>query len=280
MPLQNGAGKDTVIPGAPAIGVLDSGVGGLSVLREIHRLLPDYPTLYFADQLHVPYGPRSNEELLTFVDAITRFLLARGARVVVLACHAASAAALYTLRQRYPAVPFVGIEPAVKPAVTRSREQRVGVLTTWATAEGSLYRRVLERFAGGAQVITQVAPELVDLVERGTANTPEGQRLIMEIVQPLMAAGADEIVLACTHFPFLMESIRRAAGPDVELVDPGPAVARQVARVLPADVQPAAQPPRYFTSGDPGRFREQIRRLIHQTPDAVRKVLPDLSAEA
>jgi glutamate racemase len=132
---------------SPKIGVFDSGLGGLSVLREIHRLLPNHPTLYFADQGHMPYGPRDPAEIHTFSRGITQFLLDRDAAVIVIACHSASANSLEKLRVEFPQVPFVGVEPAIKPAASASKSGVVGVLTTKATAEGPLYHRVLERFA-------------------------------------------------------------------------------------------------------------------------------------
>lgn len=242
----------------PSIGVLDSGVGGLSVLREVHRLLPDHPTLYVADQAHVPYGPRSHEDIHTCVDAIVRVMLGQGAAVIVLACHAASAASLYRLREQYPSVPFVGIEPAVKPAVEHSRTRVVGVLTTQATADGPLYHRVVRRFGGDAQIVTQIAPDLVTSVEAGCLK-PESLR---HHVRPLLDAGADEIVLACTHFPFLLPALRAMAGPEIEIVDPGLAVARQVGRVWPEGLAPGTGPHRYLTSGDPTPFRRIIRMLL------------------
>lgn len=246
------------------IGVLDSGIGGLSVLREIHRRLPDQPTVYVGDQLHLPYGPRPLAEIHSYVDGITRFLRAQGVAVVVLACHAASAASLYRLRDAYPDMPFVGIEPAVKPAVEATHSGIVGVLTTQATADGALYRRVVARFAGSARILTQVAPSLVTLAER--PNTPDdvARDIVRDSVQPLLDAGADQIVLACTHFPFIAHWIEQIAGPTVTLVDPGPAVARQVERVLPAAVTFETSPVahRYYTSGDPQAMRDALRRLL------------------
>lgn len=260
---------DLPSPDSPAdvkrIGVFDSGVGGLSVLREIHRLLPDIPTLYYADQAHVPYGVRSPDNIRQLVDRITTFLIARGARLIVIACHTASAVSLRDLRARYPQVPFVGMEPAVKPAVERTRTGVVGVLTTQITADGALYRSVLERFGGDARVITQVAQGLVTLVEDDTADTPEGQAILRGCVQPLVDANADHIVLACTHFPFLARQI--AALTDATLVDPAPAVARQVARVLPPDVQPSSAPHLYYTSGDPAAFQTAIRQFLGYAVD-------------
>ncbi len=241
------------------IGVLDSGVGGLSVLREIHSLLPNYPTLYFADQAHIPYGTRPPDEIAGFVERIAEFLIERGARVIVLACNAASAASLLDLRARHPAIPFVGMEPAVKPAVEATRTGAIGVLTTRATANGELYRRVLNRYADGVCVITQVAPELVTMVEAGTQDDEASTAVLRLAVQPMLDAGADQIVLACTHFPFLKDRLAAIAG--VNLIDPSAAVARQVARVLPSDLAPSDAENLYFTSGSPVTFHAILRRL-------------------
>lgn len=245
------------------IGVFDSGIGGLSVLREIHRLLPEHSTLYVADQGHLPYGPRPQAEILAFSDSITRYLLEQGARVIVIACHTASAAALYALRERYPQVPFVGMEPAVKPAVERTRTGVVGVLSTQTTAQGVLYQRVLERYASDTRVITRVAPELVPMAEAQSQHTPAGRAMLERTLQPLLEGGADEIVLACTHFPFLAEAIQSIVGPQVRLIDPGPAVARQTARLWPAEIQPSPTPNRYVTSGNPDAFQNILKCLLN-----------------
>lgn len=265
----------------PKIGVLDSGIGGLSVLREIHRLLPDSPTIYVADQAHLPYGPRPLAEIHAYVETITRFLRAEGAAVVVLACHAASAASLSRLRQTTPTLPFVGIEPAVKPAVRATQSGVVGVLTTQATADGPLYQRVLAAFAGERRVLTQIAPELVTLAESDVPHA-EALAIVRGCMAPLLAGGADQIVLACTHFPFLAPLIQEVAGDAVALVDPGPAVARQVQRVLegaestgvkgrtalleaPYEIPPATGDDSrhtYYTTGDAGAFRVALRRLL------------------
>jgi glutamate racemase len=246
----------------PRIGVLDSGIGGLSVLREIHQLRPDHPTLYFADQFHLPYGPRPVGEIQAFVEAIANFLIEQGAVVIVIACNTASAASLLHLREVYPHIPIVGMEPAIKPAVERSRSRVVGVLSTRTTAEGPLYRRVLQRYASDAQVITQVAPELVRIAEEQSQDTPESCAVIAEIVRPMIEAGADEIVLACTHFPFLALAIQEAAGAGVRLVDPSSAIARQTARVWPERLVPEHAPNRYFTSGSPEHLQSRMKSLI------------------
>lgn len=243
------------------IGVLDSGVGGLSVLREIHALLPDYPTLYFADQAHLPYGPRPPTEVRSYVSAIADFLIDRGAAVIVVACNAASAASLYDLRAQYPGIPFVGMEPAVKPAATATHSGVIGVLTTQATASGPLYARVLEQHAKHVRVITQVAPELVMIAENNSQNTLESRVIIAQHLQPMLDAGADQIVLACTHFPFLAEAIQAIVGDRAQLVNPGPAVARQTARVWPSRLPPIPAENSYFTSGSSARFLTMLRIL-------------------
>ncbi|MCL4252899.1 MAG: glutamate racemase [Anaerolineae bacterium] len=244
------------------IGVFDSGVGGLSVLREIHRLYPYIPTIYVADQKNVPYGPKSHDQILGFVRPIVDFFIQQGSEVIVLACHAASAAALYSLRQLYPAIPFVGIEPAVKPAVLATKTGVIGVLTTQATADGFLYRKVLNQYAQEAHVITQIAPRLVTLVESGEFSTETGRDIMREYIQPLIEQGADQLVLACTHFPFLADEIMRLVGDNVTLVDPGLPVAKQVGRVLPTNFTPATTPHTYFTTGDITLFQQALHHLI------------------
>lgn len=245
------------------IGVLDSGVGGLSVLREIHRLLPGYPTLYFADQGHLPYGPRDPREVRILVQAITRFLLDHGAGMIVIACNAASAASLHDLRAQFPDIPFVGMEPAVKPAAEATLTGVIGVLTTQATANGPLYARVLKQYASHLRVLTQIAPELVQMVETQSQHTSESRATIQRYVQPITEAGADQIALACTHFPFLADSIQEMVGANVHLIDPGPAIARQVARVLPNSITPAPVPHAYFTTGAPQAFRTLLKQLLN-----------------
>lgn len=246
------------------IGVLDSGVGGLSVLREIHQLLPGVPTLYFADQGNLPYGPRDPEDLRRLVTSISEYLISLSASVIVLACNSASAASLLAIRERYPHIPFVGMEPAVKPAVAQTETGVIAVLTTQATAGGVLYRRVLERYTRNVRVITQVSPGLVTLVEAGTQATPEGLAVVRSYVEPALIEGADQIVLACTHFPFVAEQIAQVAGDRAQVVDPSAAIARQVARVLPPDFVPSAAEHRYFTSGPLEPFIDMTRRLMAQ----------------
>ncbi|MCA0453563.1 MAG: glutamate racemase [Chloroflexi bacterium] len=245
----------------PKIGVFDSGIGGLSVLREIHHLLPAHPTVYVADQANLPYGPRPISEIQSFTDHITRFLIAQGCVVIVIACNTASAASLEYLRAKYPQVPFVGMEPAIKPALEASKTGVVGMLSTRATAEGTLYKRLLERYAEDKRVITQVAPELVRIAEEQSQHTAASRAIIADYVWPMMNGGADQIVLACTHFPFLADAIQEIAGEGITLVDPSPAVARQTARLWPSDAVPERAENSYYTSGDVEGFQESLKLL-------------------
>jgi glutamate racemase len=257
---------------AARIGAFDSGVGGLSVVREIVRQLPAHPIVYLADQVHAPYGQRPLAEIRALAEGITRFLLAQGAQVVVIACNTASAAALYPLRAKFPAVPFVGMEPAVKPAAERSRSGHIGVIATATTFQGELFASLLNRFAGDVTVHTQVCPELVPLVEAGELNSERTRSILRGYLSPLLAADIDKLVLGCTHYPFLQPLIEEITGPGVEVIDPAPAVARQTGRVLAEheSVQPVGPgvdraqhaPHRFYTTGDPARFQAALLNLL------------------
>jgi glutamate racemase len=249
--------------GAP-IGVFDSGVGGLSVLKALRELLPGQPVIYFADQAHVPYGPRPLEEVRAYSEAITRFLLDLGCRLIVVACNTASAAALHYLRQEFPAVPFVGMEPAVKPAAENTHSGVVGVLATPATFQGALYASVVERFAQGVEVLAATCPGLVDQIEQGNLAGAETRRVLEEALRPMLRRGIDTVVLGCTHFPFVIPLIQEIAGPQVRVIDPAPAVARQVRRLLgyEAGEQAAPAPLRVLTSGDPVKLERLLPHLL------------------
>jgi glutamate racemase len=252
---------------APApIGVFDSGVGGLSVWREIAAYLPHEDTLYLADQAHVPYGSRSLNEVRMFSEGVARFLLGQSAKLIVVACNAASAAALHYLRDLFPHLPFVGMEPALKPAAERTHSSVVGVIATQATFQGELFASLMERYAGNVQVLTQACPGLVDAVEAGALDTPETEALLRHYLAPLIEAGVDQLVLGCTHYPFLRPLIERIVGEGVAVIDPAPAVARQTARVL-AQEGLEADPGRagrhvFYTSGDAASFAALLRRLV------------------
>ncbi len=213
------------------IGVFDSGVGGLSVLREIRRLLPAENFIYVADSGFVPYGSKSPEIIRERSDLLTRFLIARGAKSIVIACNTATAAAAAFLRETYP-LPIIAMEPAVKPAAAATRTGVVGVLATVGTLKSAQFAALLARFGSGIRVVTQPAPGLVELVEHGDLCGATPTARVQSFIEPLKAAGADVIVLGCTHYPFLLPLISQAAGPDIKIIETGTAVARQVRHVL------------------------------------------------
>jgi len=252
-------------PATGPIGVFDSGLGGLSVLREVRRLLPDEDLIYFADSANCPYGTRPKAELRALAMRIVVFLVARRAKLIVVACNTASVAALPALRASFP-VPFVGVVPAVKPAVALSRTHRVAVLATPATFQGEMFADLLRNFATGCEVIEQVCPGLVELVERGETDGPEVQRLLAKYLRPALEAKADTVVLGCTHYPFLRPVVESIVGPGVCVVDSGEAVARQVARVLDRDglrraALAGSQLVYYTSSSDLPRAADAIARL-------------------
>ncbi len=257
-------------PRSPAIGIFDSGVGGLSVWREIARQLPFESLIYLADQAHIPYGPRAMGQIRDFSQAVTRFLLDLGAKLIVVACNTASAAALYHLRATFPQVPFVGMEPAVKPASENTHSGVIGVIATPATFQGELFASLVERFATEVTVLTQVCPGLVEAVEAGELDTPATESLLQGYLDPLLEAGIDQLVLGCTHYPFLAPAIRRIVGPQIEIIDPAPAVARQVGRVLGRRQQREPGPPpsvhRFYTTGDPHPAQPLFARLTGTNP--------------
>lgn len=213
------------------IGVFDSGVGGLSVLREIRRQLPQEDLVYVADSGYAPYGDRSPEFIEARVTAIAGFLLQAGARAVVMACNTATVTAVQALRAWCP-VPIVAIEPAIKPAVSLTRSGVVGVLATQRTVASSSVARLCERYGEGRRILLQACPGLVEQVERADLDGPATMALLRRYVLPLLEQGADTLVLGCTHYPFLADAIRTLAGPGVTIVDPAAAVARELCRRL------------------------------------------------
>lgn len=255
---------------AAPIGVFDSGVGGLSVLRAIQELLPSERLVYLADQAHVPYGERTLEEVRAFSEGITRYLIEQqGAKLIVVACNTASAAALHHLRTNFPETPFVGMEPAVKPAAENTNSGVVGVLATPATFQGELYASVVERFAQGVTVLQDTCPGLVAEIEAGRIGGEETGRILNAALQPMLIEGLDTVVLGCTHYPFVIPLIQEIVGPGVKVIDPAPAVARQTARLL--DDYNLGNPghssggTRFLTSGDPQVMAVLLEKLLGES---------------
>ena len=214
------------------IGFFDSGVGGLCIRDAVRALLPRENTVYIADSANCPYGNRPPDEIIALARGLVKTLLAKSCKMVVVACNTATAAAIDSLRREWPEVPFVGMEPAVKPAALRSKTGVVGVLATQGTFNGRLYRETSARFAKKTTVLTVVADEFVTLVERGELEGPRAEAIVRAKVEPLLAAGADNLVLGCTHFPHLGPIIARVAAGRATIIEPSPAVARQVRRLL------------------------------------------------
>lgn len=204
------------------------------MLADLERELPDERLVYVGDQAHCPYGGRPAEEIVARTFAIADELVDEGAKLLVVACNTATIAAIAPLRERHPTVPVVGTEPAVKPAVARSRSRIVGVLATEGSLGGEKFRGLVAEHRSDAEVLTQPCPGLVDLIESGDLAGPATRELVQRYVAPLVAAGADVLVLGCTHYPLVRELIAEAAGPNVELVDPGPAIAQRTRALLTA----------------------------------------------
>jgi glutamate racemase len=251
------------------IGIFDSGVGGLSVLCHIPRFLPGERLLYFADQAHVPYGPRPATEVRFLCEQITRFLVAHGASLIVVACNTATAAAIDHLRSAFPELPFVGMEPAVKPGAAETKNGKIGVLATAGTFESQRYASLLARFAGNITAYESDCPGLVEQIEAGELNSRETEAILEEAIRPMLAAGVDTLILGCTHYPFVLPLIERIAGPAVTVIDPAPAVAQQVKRLseemgTKENQSQTAVAVQLFTTGDVAQFGRQSQRLLGQ----------------
>lgn len=215
------------------IGLFDSGMGGLSVWRQIRSMLPSESLIFFGDGARCPYGSRAKEEIEQFtVEAVER-LIAEGCKLIVIACNTATAVAIEHLRSAYPQVPFVGLEPAIKPAALTTKSGVVAVLATERSLKGELFLKTSARYQDRVTILKAVGQGFVEIVEQGRENSPEAYQTVKGVVEPLIAAGADKIVLGCTHYPFLRETIERVIdGRDVEIIDSGEAVGRRVEQLL------------------------------------------------
>ncbi|HUG53967.1 MAG TPA: glutamate racemase [Vicinamibacteria bacterium] len=249
--------------GAPGpIGLFDSGVGGLSVAREIRRALPAEDLLYVADTAYCPYGDRPVDQVRERALAVGRHLQEAGARLVVAACNTASGAALEDLRAHL-SVPVVGLEPAVKTAVAATRSRRVGVMATSGTLRSERFARLVQAHGDGVQVVAQPCPGLADLIEEGHLEGEMLTRRLVELTEPLREQGVDVVVLGCTHYAFVSKALETVLGPGVTLVDSAPAIARRTAHLLGGSRpgRAAGGLLRVLTTGDPARVGPVVRRL-------------------
>jgi glutamate racemase len=260
---------------AGMIGVYDSGVGGLSVWKELRAVMPAEEFCYVSDGAYCPYGPKDPGFVVERATAVSKFLIGRGAETIVVACNTATAAAISSLREQFE-IPFVGMEPALKPAALHSKSGVVGVLATAGTFKGRLYLNTLARFSGSVTVIERVGTGLVELVESGDFDGPEAEALVRRYVEPMLEAGADHIVLGCTHYPFLTDTIARIVQGRAAIVNPAPAVAQQARRVVsalreehPEKEQPAGNPglSTFFSTGSDETLQKLVRQIAGADAD-------------
>ena len=245
---------------------MDSGVGGLSIVREIQRQLPHEDLLYFADSGRCPYGVRPQAEILHMTRQIATFLREQGAKALVIACNTASTASVATLRQEWPDFPIIGMVPAVKPAATQTQSGVIGVLATEATGKAPVLQDVIDRFATGVKVLIATPPGLVEAVEAGEASSQTTRITLERAVAPMLEAGADTLVLGCTHFPFLRPILKELVQGRMTLIDSGEAVALQTARVLKTanllNLQTGQGKLTCYSSGNPNQSRQVIAQLL------------------
>ncbi|MEW6458281.1 MAG: glutamate racemase [Bacillota bacterium] len=264
------------------VGLFDSGVGGLTVVREVSVILPGKRVIYFGDTAHVPYGDKSVDELLSYAERIIGFLCSQGADYIIFACNTSSAVSLRLMRDRFQ-VPMIGlIEPGAAEAVRLSAAGRIGLIATEATVKAGAYARAVSALNRNCQVFSQAAPRLVPLVESGESDTPKAEQAVREYLEPLREQGIDTLILGCTHYPFLRDVIERVLGPEVVLVDPAAATVRaarldMLRRGLFAD-NPGAQGERdtvslrYFVSGNADAFRAVAGQFLGREPAPVTEI--------
>lgn len=257
------------------IGAFDSGVGGLSILVEIRKILPPEDLIYLADSAHCPYGTKPVAEIRQRTLEVTDFLVHQGVKAVVVACNSACEAGLERIRDKYPNLPVIGVEPAIKPAQHETRNGKIGVLATSLTLKGERFSHLVEKYAAEIEVFSQPAPGLVELVEAGKLDTAETRAVLHQYLDPLLSKGIDTLVLGCTHYPFLIPVIRKICGPAVTVLDTGVAVARQTQRILTEQdlLTSAALPGRdfFYTTGDPDSVKQVFGKLWLKETGAVLK---------
>ena len=247
------------------IGIFDSGVGGTSIWKEIHSLLPLEHTIYLADSANAPYGEKPKEEILRLSVKNTEKLLKMGAKIVVVACNTATTNAIQKLRSSYN-IPFIGIEPAIKPAALQSKTRCVGILATKGTLSSALFARTADLYSKDTRVIEVVGTGLVQEIEKGQKDSPLVEAMLKELLKPMLEAGIDYLVLGCSHYPYLIPTLKKLLPEHVSIIDSGMAVAKQTKVVLQSlDLLANEQqsPPQFFTNGNP-----QVLSNLVSTPEA------------
>ncbi|WP_250507339.1 MULTISPECIES: glutamate racemase [unclassified Caballeronia] len=257
------------------VGIFDSGLGGLSVLRAVRAILPHERLIYVADSLHAPYGERDDDFIVDRTMAIGEWLVGQGAKALVVACNTATAQSIALVRERLP-IPLVGVEPGVKPAAAVSKSRVVGVLATAVTLRSARFQSLLDRYAGDCRFICQAGHGLVQAVERCDTSSPALMALLESYIAPMLDAGADTLVLGCTHYPFLDRAIRDIAGERLQIVDTSVAIARQLDRLLDAHAlknlgAPSDDMPRFCSTAD-GESQRQLAAALLQLDAKVEHV--------
>lgn len=259
------------------IGFFDSGIGGLSVVKRVLEKLPHESTAYLGDQFHVPYGERSAAEIRSFALGITEFLIRQDSKMVIMACNMSSAVALQVAQERFPATPIIGvIEAGARAALRAAGGGNIGILATTGTVKTLAYTGIITTLLPETRVYEQACPKFVPIVESGRSDTQDADEAAREYVKPLINAGCRVLVLGCTHYPFLMRAIRKAAGPDVVIVDPAEETALEAANILfdagllsPSHAEPVHS---YFTTGSPEQFAALGGQFLGRPIDEVRKL--------
>lgn len=247
------------------IGIFDSGMGGLTVVHAIINLLPQESLLYFGDTAHVPYGPQPKSSIIDYSEKISSYLLDRGCKAIVVACNTATTAAIKHLRERWPDTLFLGMEPAIKPGAKSTQTGKVGVLATAGTFKSQRYTHLMHSYASDVELMENPCIGLVERVENAQLEGEQLENYLKTILQPMLDNDVDTFVLGCTHYPFLLPTLRKMLGPDVSIIDPAPALARQLKRVLErAELLAIEQTPQYEfnTSGPSGAFNELALKLL------------------
>lgn len=234
------------------IGIFDSGIGGTSIWKEIHQLLPNEKTIYLADSKNAPYGQKSKEEIIALSFKNTELLIEMGCKLIVVACNTATTNAIKELRDKY-SLPFIGIEPAIKPAATNSKTQTIGILATQGTLSSELFYKTTQKFQG-TRIIEQVGHGLVQLIENGAINSAEMKALLVSYLTPMIAANIDYLVLGCSHYPYLIPQIRALLPQHIQIIDSGEAVAKQTKNILKEHIGFTSEThnnPLFYTNTDP-----------------------------
>lgn len=259
-----------------AIGVYDSGFGGLSVWRELRRLLPSESLIYLGDGKNCPYGGRSRDQIIGFAEQAVERLLTEGVKMVVVGCNTATTAAIEHLRERWPELPIVGLEPAVKPACLATQTRKIAVLATEHSLRSDMFLRTASRYAADVEVIKVVGRDFVEIVESGEERSERAERAVRAAVEPLICQGVDKIVLGCTHYPFLRPVIERVVeGHNIEVIDSGEAVARRVKWLLERyniSAKTDAKPEFRFISFASEKYRRSLELRAEKIDAELRRV--------